>query len=110
MRVNHVDTERPNAAARGLSAGIVRTSKSLVIMLMGSVTGPRSRSPIQAHARKKKKKKKEKNSDSPDRQFGSMTEKVADYEKFLRDLMNRVSEEDAAAIRALLEKVGRPLI
>lgn len=39
------------------------------------------------------------------RQFGSMAEKVADFEKLLRDLSVRVGEDDAAQIRALLEQV-----
>jgi hypothetical protein len=39
------------------------------------------------------------------RQFGSMAEKVADFEKLLKDLSLRVGEEDAAQIRALLEQV-----
>jgi hypothetical protein len=34
-----------------------------------------------------------------------MTEKVADFEKLLKDLSTRVGEEDAAQIRALLEQV-----
>jgi hypothetical protein len=40
------------------------------------------------------------------RQFGSMTEKVADYEKLLRDLATRVSNADAQMIKVALEKVG----
>ncbi|KAJ4507579.1 hypothetical protein HRR83_004159 [Exophiala dermatitidis] len=38
------------------------------------------------------------------KQFGTMTEKVADYERLLNDLMNRVNEQDARMIRAALEK------
>lgn len=34
-----------------------------------------------------------------------MAEKVADFEKLLKDLSSRVDEEDAAQIRALLEQV-----
>ena len=34
-----------------------------------------------------------------------MAEKVADFEKLLKDLSSRVSEEDAVQIRALLEQV-----
>src|SRR5947208_12793136 len=34
-----------------------------------------------------------------------MTEKVADFEKLLKDLSFRVGDEDAAKIRALLERV-----
>ena len=40
------------------------------------------------------------------RQFGTMTEKVADYEKLLKDLLNRVGDTDARLIRTSLEKVG----
>jgi hypothetical protein len=39
------------------------------------------------------------------RQFGSMTKKVADYEKLLRDLAIRVSDADAQLIKTTLEKV-----
>jgi Fungal specific transcription factor domain len=39
------------------------------------------------------------------RAFGSLAEKVADYEALLKDLCTRVGEEDANAIKALLEKV-----
>ncbi|KAK5297990.1 hypothetical protein LTR99_007679 [Exophiala xenobiotica] len=38
------------------------------------------------------------------KQFGTMTEKVADYEKLLRHLLDRVDEADASLIRASLEK------
>ncbi|KPI44660.1 putative transcriptional regulatory protein [Cyphellophora attinorum] len=38
------------------------------------------------------------------KQFGSMTEKVADYEKLLKDLATRVGEADAKLIRGTLEK------
>ncbi|EXJ85613.1 hypothetical protein A1O1_05979 [Capronia coronata CBS 617.96] len=38
------------------------------------------------------------------KQFGTMTEKLADYEKLLRDLVTRVGDPDAKAIRAALEK------
>ena len=41
-----------------------------------------------------------------DRQFGTMAEKLADYETLLRDLSSRVSEKDADMIRKSLEKVG----
>jgi hypothetical protein len=37
-----------------------------------------------------------------------MTEKVADYEKLLKDLVSRVNEADAQLIRDALEKVGWP--
>ena len=39
------------------------------------------------------------------RQFGTMADKLADYEKLLRDLNQRVSESDAQLIKAVLEKV-----
>ena len=41
--------------------------------------------------------------DRAKQQFGSMTEKVADYEKLLRDLCARVGNEDADMIRATLD-------
>lgn len=41
------------------------------------------------------------------RQFGSMAEKVADYEKLLRDLQARASDEDAKTIKATLDRVCR---
>ena len=41
-----------------------------------------------------------------DRQFGSMTEKVADYEKLLKDLASRVGDTDAQLIRTALERVS----
>ncbi len=41
------------------------------------------------------------------RAFGSLAEKVADYEALLRELSLRVSEEDAHRIKTLLEKVSR---
>ncbi|KIW15354.1 hypothetical protein PV08_05400 [Exophiala spinifera] len=39
------------------------------------------------------------------KQFGTMTEKVAEYEKLLKDLLGRVQDEDAQLIRASLESV-----
>jgi hypothetical protein len=44
------------------------------------------------------------------RAFGSLAEKVADYEALLKDLCTRVGEDDANAIKALLEKVHGVLI
>ncbi|KIW44940.1 uncharacterized protein PV06_03374 [Exophiala oligosperma] len=38
------------------------------------------------------------------KQFGTMTEKVADYEKLLKDLMSRVPEADAKLIRSSLDR------
>lgn len=43
------------------------------------------------------------------RQFGSMQDKVADYEKILRDLQSRVSAADAELIRTTLDRVRQPL-
>lgn len=37
-----------------------------------------------------------------------MTEKVAEYEKLLKDLITRVGDADANLIRASLEKVQNP--
>ncbi|KIW78255.1 hypothetical protein Z517_08089 [Fonsecaea pedrosoi CBS 271.37] len=42
--------------------------------------------------------------DRAKKQFGTLTEKVADYEKLLRELISRVDEDDARLIRASLEK------
>ena len=42
------------------------------------------------------------------RQFGTMTEKVAEYEKLLNTLMPRVSDADASLIRLALERVQTP--
>jgi hypothetical protein len=38
------------------------------------------------------------------KQFGSMTDKVADYEKLLRDLCLRVGDDDAELIKATLDR------
>lgn len=42
----------------------------------------------------------------PSRQFGSLSEKVQEYEALLRDLSSRVGDEDAENIKRALEKVG----
>lgn len=42
------------------------------------------------------------------RQFGSLTEKVADYERLLRDLMSRASLDDADMIKSMLDRVRAP--
>lgn len=47
---------------------------------------------------------------TPPRQFGTLTEKVTDYEKLLKDLLPRVNEADAKLIRASLEKVCKFLV
>lgn len=39
------------------------------------------------------------------RQFGSMTEKVTEYEGLLKELLGRVDDSDAKLIKAALEKV-----
>ena len=43
------------------------------------------------------------------KQFGTMTEKVAEYEKLLKELATRVSDADAEHIRTVLDKVNTPL-
>jgi hypothetical protein len=43
------------------------------------------------------------------RQFGTMAEKVQDYESLLRELAARVGEQDAELIQKALEKVFVPL-
>ncbi|EXJ64334.1 hypothetical protein A1O7_00670 [Cladophialophora yegresii CBS 114405] len=40
------------------------------------------------------------------KQFGTLTEKVADYEKLLKELIPRVDEADARGIRAALDKTS----
>ena len=40
------------------------------------------------------------------KQFGSMTEKVADYEKLLKDLLVRVGDDDVELIKASLDREG----
>ena len=40
------------------------------------------------------------------RQFGTMAEKVADYEKLLKELSLRVNDGDAELIRVTLERVS----
>lgn len=39
-----------------------------------------------------------------------MQDKVADYEKILRDIQARVSDADAEMIRATLDRVSTPLV
>jgi hypothetical protein len=95
---SHADTERQNARASDHSVAIARTSKSLATTLMANGIESRSRPnsrdqvvPIRLTCC---------------RQFGTMTEKVSDYEKLLRDLATRVSEADASLIKSVLEKVS----
>ncbi|KAK5954040.1 hypothetical protein OHC33_004611 [Knufia fluminis] len=82
MLANHVAIARPNAVVRDPPADIVRTSKYNAITL--------------THA-----------SIDPYRQFGSLQDKVADYEKILRGLSGRVSESDADLIRTTLERAAQ---
>jgi hypothetical protein len=97
MPVSHADSERQNAAASGQSAPIARISKSPAFMRTASETEPKSMDfcsgawDVRLIA---------------GRQFGSMAEKVADFEKLLKYLSLRVGEEDAAQIRLLLEQVS----
>jgi hypothetical protein len=94
--VSRAGSERQNAVASGPSAPTVRISKSPAFMPTASETEQRSTYY---------------NTSNGDlqlttlRQFGSMAEKVADFEKLLKDLSMRVGDEDAARIRALLEQV-----
>jgi hypothetical protein len=100
MPVSHAGSERQNAAASGQSAPIVRISKSPASMQTGSGTELKSMDLCGGAW------------DSrliAGRQFGSMAEKVADFEKLLKDLSMRVSEEDATQIRLLLEQVSARL-
>ena len=97
MRASHADTARRNARVRDRRADTARISRSVVTMRMVSVIGSRSEPTIPVR----------RNADLlAHRQFGSMTEKVADYEKLLRNLSLRATENDAKLIKASLEKVG----
>lgn len=99
MLVSHVAIERQSVVGRDQCAATVWTLRYSATTQMENGTG--SRSELQLHT----------NSfcrhlhTNPIRQFGSMTEKVADYEKILRDLTTRVSDEDASLIRNTLERV-----
>ncbi|EXJ55022.1 uncharacterized protein A1O5_12761 [Cladophialophora psammophila CBS 110553] len=83
MRANRAATGRPNVAGSGQR---VDTGKEVSRYVCLSLTHV----PVLIASR----------------QFGSLTEKVADYEKLLRELISRVDEADARLIRASLEKVG----
>ena len=96
MPASHVDHERPSVRARSHLANTVWTSTQPVVMRMEREIAPRSESYL-------------KWSRCPltdgSRAFGSLHEKIADYEAMLRDLSIRVGTEDANSIKALLEKV-----
>lgn len=99
MPANHVDIGRPNVAANDPSADIVKTSRSHAIMLMESEIESRS-----MHISCLSKTQTD-----ITRQFGSMQDKVSDYEKILRDLQGRVSDADADLIRTTLDQVSKIL-
>lgn len=95
--VNHAVTERQNVVAKGLPVGIAKISRFSVTMPTVRETVSRSGSiPRLAST----------SSTDLNRQFGSMTEKVADYEKLLRELMNRASLDDTVLIKSVLERVS----
>ena len=96
MPANHAGIARPNAAARGQHADTARTSRSTATMQMASETGSRSKLSVTLRDRPT----------NCSRQFGTMAEKVADYEKLLKELSLRVNEPDAELIRATLERVS----
>ena len=102
MPVSPVDTERQNAAASAPYVDIAQTSRLLVSTQMGN--GTESRSEL------RKFRNPMEHTLTGHRQFGTMTEKLADYEKLLKDLLSRVGDEDASLIRASLEKVRKPLL
>ena len=101
MPVNLVAKGKQNVAESGRFVGIARISILHVPTQMANETGPKSET-IHHSA------------ESPiltrNRQFGTMTDKLTDYEKLLKDLMGRVGDADAKLIRASLEKVGRGTI
>lgn len=94
--VSRADTGRQSAVASAPYVDIAQTSRLSAFTLMVNETEPRSEFRI-----------RETTEDilTSNRQFGTMTEKVADYEKLLKDLMSRVGDADAGLIRASLEKV-----
>ncbi len=95
MPASHAGTARPSAAERDQHADTVRTSRSPATMQTASETGSRSKLPM-AYRNSRL---------SGSRQFGTMAEKVADYEKLLKELSLRVNEPDAELIRSTLDKV-----
>ena len=95
--VSRVATGRQNVVGSGQYVGIARISRSPVSMPMASVIGSRSELPgVNV-------------TESPlltaIRQFGTLTDKVADYEKLLKQLLSKVDDADARLIRASLDKV-----
>ena len=52
----------------------------------------------------------ERMADGGGRQFGSMSEKVLEYEKLLKELIPKVGEQDARLISTMLEKVNSPAV
>ncbi len=95
MLASPADHGRRSAQEKSLLASTVRISKSIVSMQTGKETGPKSSTQKQPHGF---------DTDFY-RAFGSLAEKVADYEALLRDLSSRVCEEDATVIKTLLDKV-----
>jgi hypothetical protein len=95
---NRVATGRQSAAVRDLCVGIVRISKSHASTQMASETGSRSEM-IRPWWKRPML--------TVPRQFGTLTEKVTDYEILLKELINRVNEADARLIRTALDKVGQ---
>ena len=95
MLANHADSARQSVVENGRSANTARTLRSSASTQMARELGPRS---TQTHVRVRLEL-------THDRQFGSMAEKMADFERLLKDLMLRVDDEDAANIKGLLEQV-----
>lgn len=95
MLASPADHGRRSAQGKSLLASTVRILKSTVSMQMERETGPKSSTQRKSH---------DVYTDFY-RAFGSLAEKVADYEALLRDLSSRVSEEDAIVIKTLLDKV-----
>ena len=96
MHASHAAIARPNAVGRGQHADTVRTSRSAATMQTASETESRSEL-LTPHSE---------NILNISRQFGTMAEKVADYEKLLKELSLRVNEPDAELIRVTLERVS----
>lgn len=101
MLANLVAIEKQNAAVRDQHAATVRISRYNATMPTENEIASRSRFPF-THPTWFSKL-------NLCRQFGSMAEKVADYERILRDLQTRVSEDDASLIRNSLDRVRIPI-
>lgn len=95
MLVSHADHGRQSALEKSLLASIVKILKSFASMQTEKEIELRSM-PRGLTQRLRA---------DLIRAFGSLAEKVADYEAVLKDLSSRVSEEDANLIKTLLEKV-----